>query len=249
MLIREDYFKDIDITDDDITSSTTEQSNEPDNTDSLFNTMLSNYTHCISILVYSSKSIFKNKKLWQDSIPRIIKRLYTLLDLYGIEHSEPILIDNNVARIAGDDLSNYKISHYYNNKIAISTNKDLTQDYLTTSLNLTIYINLPKFTTYKQPYKFIYDILKKGVWKNNNEKEYRYFMLLSTCDSLAYIKKVPHLHIDITEIINTKDNKKLMPITIYNILVNFFPTKSSDIWNMYDDAVMKRNNDLYNCIQ
>ena len=53
MLISEDYFKDIEITDDVVSS--TEQSNDSENPELLFDSMLSNYTHCISIQVSISK--------------------------------------------------------------------------------------------------------------------------------------------------------------------------------------------------
>lgn len=78
MLISEDYFNNIEITDDVVSS--TEQSNDSENPELLFDSMLSNYTHCISIQVLSSTFIFhqKEKKLWQKIIPRTIKRLSTV---------------------------------------------------------------------------------------------------------------------------------------------------------------------------
>ena len=250
MLISEDYFNNIEITDDVVSS--TEQSNDSENPELLFDSMLSNYTHCISIQISSSIFIFhqKEKKLWQKIIPQTIKRLNMLLDAYGIEHSEPLFIDDNVARIMGSEASNYKIIDYNHFKIAISSNDELTKENLTNSLNLTIYINLPKLSTYKQAYKFIYNIynILRNIWKDNNWKELRTFKLLSASDSLEYIPKKLLIYINVFSFKSSID-KTMNPGTIYDILTYFFPDKSMEIWSMYDDAIMKRNNDLYYIIQ
>ena len=247
MLISEDYFNNIEITDDVVSS--TEQSNDSENPELLFDSMLSNYTHCISIQVSSSTFIFhqKEKKLWQKIIPQTIKRLNMLLDTYGIEHSEPLFIDDNVARIMGSEASNYKIIDHNHFKIAISSNDELTKEHLTDSLSLTIYINLPKLSTYKQAYKFIYNILR-NIWKDNNWKELRTFNLLSASDSLEYIEKKLFIFINVFSFKGSID-KIMNPGTIYDILIYFFPDKAIKIWSMYDDAIMKRNKDLYYNIQ
>ena len=83
MILNEDYFKDIEITDDDIKSSESNASSsydEYDNPEQMFIDMKSKYAHCIEI------SLKRNCK-WKWDLSLILKRLFYVFDIYEMEYS------------------------------------------------------------------------------------------------------------------------------------------------------------------
>ena len=87
MILTEDYFKDIEITDDDIESSddiVISHNNEYDNPEQMFMDMKSKYAHCIEIPLMRDIQ-------WKLKPNLIIKRLLYMFNAYGIEYSEPTL--------------------------------------------------------------------------------------------------------------------------------------------------------------
>ena len=87
MILNEDYFKDIEITDDDIESSddiVISHNNEYATPKEWFMDMNTKYAHCIDIPL-------KRDCQWKVNPKLIIKRLFYMFDAYGIEYSEPTL--------------------------------------------------------------------------------------------------------------------------------------------------------------
>ena len=87
MIINEDYFDDIEITDKDIESSEDDvlsSYDKYDNPEQMFKDMKSKYAHCIEIPL-------KRDISWKLKPNLIIKRLLYVFDTYGIEYSEPTL--------------------------------------------------------------------------------------------------------------------------------------------------------------
>ena len=83
MILTEDYFKDIEITDDDIESSddiVISNNNEYATPEDWFMDMKSKYTHCIEIPLMRDIQ-------WKLNLKLIIKRLLYVFDTYGIEYS------------------------------------------------------------------------------------------------------------------------------------------------------------------
>ena len=112
MILNEDYFKDIEITDDDIDSSddiVISHSNEYATPEEWFADMKSRYTYCIEIPLSRDYQ-------WKWDLQLILKRLFYVFDTYGIEYSEPTLQEyakqnfrNNYSKCNFIDYNKYKL--------------------------------------------------------------------------------------------------------------------------------------------
>ena len=83
MILNEDYFDDLKLTDEDIESPEAETSSsydEYDNPEQMFIDMKSKYAHCIEI------SLKRNCK-WKWDLSLILKRLFYVFDIYEMEYS------------------------------------------------------------------------------------------------------------------------------------------------------------------
>ena len=84
MRLNEDYFDDLNLTDEDIESSDGINDDEYDNPEQMFMDMKSKYAHCIEIPL-------RQKHQWKWNLSLILKRLFYIFDAYSIEYSEPML--------------------------------------------------------------------------------------------------------------------------------------------------------------
>ena len=87
MILNENYFDDIEITDDDIESPEDDalsSYDKYDNPEQMFADMKSKYAHCIDIPL-----MHYCQRKWDLSL--ILKRLFYIFNTYGIEYSEPTL--------------------------------------------------------------------------------------------------------------------------------------------------------------
>ena len=87
MILNENYFDDLKLTDEDIESSNDiaiSNNNEYDNPEQMFMDMKSKYAHCIEIPL-------TQKHQWKWDLSLILKRLFYIFDTYEIEYSEPVL--------------------------------------------------------------------------------------------------------------------------------------------------------------
>ena len=85
MILNEDYFDDLKLTNDDIDSSEagalpSSSYDEYDNPKQMFIDIKSKYAHCIEI------SLKRNCK-WKWDMSLILKRLFYVFDVYGMEYS------------------------------------------------------------------------------------------------------------------------------------------------------------------
>ena len=83
MILNEDYFDDLKLTDDDIESPddiAVSHNKEYDNPEQMFIDMKSKYAHCIEI------SLKRNCK-WKWDLSLILKRLFYVFDIYEMEYS------------------------------------------------------------------------------------------------------------------------------------------------------------------
>ena len=84
MILNENYFDDLNLTDDDIESSDSTAGDEYNSPEEWFMDMKSKYTHCIEIPL-------TRQHQWEWDLRLILKRLFYIFDAYGIEYSEPVL--------------------------------------------------------------------------------------------------------------------------------------------------------------
>ena len=107
MILKEDYFKDIEITDDDIESSDDNYSTDTDdyaNPKEYYNAMSSKYSHYMTLCV-ETDNILTDSNLWNNKIPHMLKKLFYLFDSYGMEYSTPVVLQ-----------SDYFVKKYIKNK-------------------------------------------------------------------------------------------------------------------------------------
>ena len=99
MLLKENYFDDIEITDDDIkTQDSHIESPESSvtgtyaNPQEWFNDMKSKYSH-IMVIILQKNEIMSQTDIWETKIPSMVKRLKYIFNVYGVEYSEPVIQD------------------------------------------------------------------------------------------------------------------------------------------------------------
>ena len=128
MILKEDYFKDLDLTDDDIDSSDDNYYNtDTDDYDyangkEYYNAMSSKYSHYMFLGIQADNTL-TDSELWTDKVPHMLKRLFYLFDLYGIEYSTPVvtepayrvhdLIDDKFEDCKFFDFDEYKVITTY----------------------------------------------------------------------------------------------------------------------------------------
>ena len=93
MILNENYFDDLKLTDDDIESSDNVNHNTDGyaNIEEYYNAMSSKYSNYIVLGIKTDKHILTDSDLWNNKIPRMLKKLFYLFDLYGIEYSTPVV--------------------------------------------------------------------------------------------------------------------------------------------------------------
>ena len=96
MLLNENYFDDIEITDDDIKTMdspiASPESGTYANPEEWFNDMKSKYFH-IMVIILQKHEIMSQTDIWETKLPSMFKRLKYIFDAYGVEYSEPVIQD------------------------------------------------------------------------------------------------------------------------------------------------------------
>lgn len=236
MILVEDIFNDL--TDDDIYNSVyTDDSVDISDLESLFKHLTSKYKHCMTICLgdslHSGIDIFEVEKIW-NILPALFKRINYFLNIYGIEHSEPFVLDKKRFHIYHNDYSKYEICDFKGFNIITLKKEFIYHQSLVNTIYPTIYFNLPKFDTLKDIYKFIV-YLTKTIWAN---EQYRnYFIsnkIQSSDDSLLFFCEKPFMYIGIGNIISLKSDKKRLSYTTIRDMIKFiFPEKKQEIDELY----------------
>ena len=236
MILVEDIFNDL--TDDDIYNSVyTDDSVDKSDLESLFEHLTSKYKHCMTICLgdslHSGIDIFEIEKIW-NILPALFKRINYFLNIYGIEHSEPFVLDKKRFHIYHNDYSKYEICDFKGFNIITLKKEFIYHQSLVNTIYPTIYFNLPKFGTLKNIYKFIV-YLTKTIWAN---EQYRnYFIsnkIQSSDDSLLFFCEKPFMYIGIGNIISLKSDKKRLSYTTIRDMIKFiFPEKKQEIDELY----------------
>ena len=156
MILNENYFDDLKLTDDDIYSLDNALSSydKYDNPEQMFMDMKSKYAHCIEIPL-------KRDISWKLNPKPIIKRLNYLFDVYGIEYSEPTLqehiyikqnLENDYSKCNFIDYNGFKlISNYYKTPEIVDRTKNI--------ISIVVFFNLPDIHSYKSACTFVGNIL------------------------------------------------------------------------------------------
>ena len=99
MILKEDYFNDLNLTDDDIESSDDNYNTDTDDYDyangkEYYKAMSSKYSHYIvlNIETYNNPT---DSVLWTNKVPRMLKKLFYLFDSYEIKYSKPVVSEED----------------------------------------------------------------------------------------------------------------------------------------------------------
>ena len=144
MILKEDYFNDLDLTDDDIESSD-DNYNTDDyaNPKEYYNAMSSKYSHYI-VLGIKTDNVLTDSVLWTNKIPRMLKRLFYLFDSYGIEYSKPVVTEQDyyVSHLIKTKLEDCKFFDFHGYKLL--TTYDTLEVESFRELSVLLFFNLPK---------------------------------------------------------------------------------------------------------
>ena len=190
MILNEDYFKDLELTDEDILSDDT----MPDVEEPKYELTLEEakelpeqYDYCIRIGI----------QCWDDDrtfiqtilIPRLFKRLDTIFEMYGIEHSEYVLCTSYGSMKRCDTvvkLGNYQL-------FCRECEKDEFINNTYEHFFIYVFVNYPKFS-YKRAFRFLYTML--NLYKNSKLINGMSFNLNTTNDYvIELIFEVKNNHI------------------------------------------------------
>ena len=156
MLINENYFDDLEIEDEDIIEDDNDVE-EPQQELTLEDAIKlpEQYNQEIKIRIDVDDSTDRNTTFIQTSLlPRLFKRLDAIFELYGIEHSEYILLSNYDAKYCDTIIKfgNYQLFCKY------KWEKDEFINDTYNHVYIQVYVNYPKFN-YKRAFRFLYTVL------------------------------------------------------------------------------------------
>ena len=168
-MINDDYFSDLELTDDDIISDDSAGNTVGiafHDTKSMFEYMRKNYTHCMSFSIKVSGDI---DYFWDNYVPSLFRKLYVLFNVYGMEYAEPFFMDSGCYYIANMkyDYSNMRMSDYHACRILYYDGDVFKYKF---PIRIFVYCNLPQFNTLKTAYSFISRILRIIEYEQYSEQ-------------------------------------------------------------------------------
>ena len=224
MILNEDYFKDIEITDDDIESSNDlviSHNNEYATPEDWFMDMKSKYAHCIEIPL-------NQEYQWKWDLPLILKRLFYIFDAYGIEYSEYSLHEFTNQKFRSEFFQ-YNFIDYNGHRLMSKCNTPEEVTNNRNTISIVIFFNLPDVHSYKSACVFVSNIL--SYIQNDMIKDFTYgTFLLWDFNPVAYAR-------------NFSGNCTIAVSDILSIVTLFFPEKSATIrQELYanDDALLNK---------
>ena len=148
MILNENYFDDIEITDDDIKSSDgnyilpNHNTNNYANGKEYYNAMSAKYSHYIVLGIKTDEHILTDSYLWTNKIPHMLKKLFYLFDTYEIEYSTPVVTepDYYVSYLIKTKFKGCKIFDFHGYKAF--TTYDTLEGF--NKLSILLFFNLPK---------------------------------------------------------------------------------------------------------
>lgn len=157
MILNEDYFKDLEITDDDVIEDDNDVEGPYNNlTLKDVHKLHEQYNHCISIRIVkenNSDTTFFQTIL----IPKLFKRLDDIFDMYGIEHSEYVLSSTGHKEKVCDTCDTVvKFGNYQ--LFCLESDKDEFINNIYDYFLINVYVNYPVFN-YKRAFRFLYTVI------------------------------------------------------------------------------------------
>ena len=160
MILNEDYFKDLEITDDDVIEDDINDVEEPKHELTLdeFHKLPEQYEHCIEFQInHNWKTTDLSTTSIQTSLlPKLFKRLDAIFEFYGIEHFEYTLSLYTGFNMKYCDT----IIKYGNYQLFCEDHSKnyffIKDDYM--YLYISVFVNYPKFN-YKRAFRFVYAML------------------------------------------------------------------------------------------
>ena len=172
MILNEDYFDNIDITDDDLKSGETGLYTDVNkDTTTLIKDMFSSYKQCLCLkfaIPFDENRPSQNFDVWNlfdktnkwNLFRNTIRRVYNVFDAYGIKYSEPFFCTKlDWYEISNDSNVDWDIINIENNKVLVKSVYDIKlYKHMPTSngLNIFMFIDLPVFNSAKSAYRFLY---------------------------------------------------------------------------------------------
>lgn len=184
MMINEDYFRDIEITDSDIT--TDDNNNSTDDVEKLYSHIQNNYDRTLKIPIrfqeqddYSTTSSAEIERIFS----QVSRNLMSLFDIYGIPHSDVYVTCG--PGYLNDDISMIKFNHkrYYTE--VIDESSSIYGDDTPYS-TIRIFFKRPEFSNLKQMMMFI-RTLCNIIWHKNYIKYFRDITLVK--DTTLFFRK------------------------------------------------------------
>lgn len=164
MILNEDYFDKLEITDDDIQTDDADIK-DVDNTDSqnpskLIKSLYSRYTHFMEIQVMSMDvhycNLYAKTEEW-NCISNALKQLSALFDAYDMDYSQPVASNypGYTCLLYKDDLTSFKFKDKYTFITDDFANEDRLREFETHAGYVYVFFNLPELGTYCQKCKFM----------------------------------------------------------------------------------------------
>ena len=154
MILNEDYFKDLEIEDEDIVSDDdTLDVEKPKMTIEDFRKLPEQYDYLIKITI-RKRNDKETTSFLTSLLPKLFKRLDVIFDSYGIEHSQYVLRSTYYTGRKNNtilDFGNYQL--FCDDCIEDIYINDTYKDFY-----ICVYANYPKFS-YKRAFRFVYTIL------------------------------------------------------------------------------------------
>ena len=250
MLLNENYFDDLKLTDDDIESPDNDinLSGTFNNKDEMYRMIQSVYDQCLLIEI-KKKDILLNDYLWDKQVLHLLKKLKTVFEIYGIEYSEPVL--SKVPSVLFDKIllsdKKYELKDFHKYYKHLTYDDSIKKMYEPTQYNIfvLIFFKSPVFSSYTSPGRLVGNIMK-CLWHNTAVgTEYERFMIWNY-DLSADRKKTIKCHMTLWNPIiypesRIKKTKEPDDAVIQTIKL-FFPER--DERDIYEE--LKNNDALLN---
>ena len=163
MILNEDYFNDLEITDDDVIEDDINDVGEPvhELTVEELHKLPEQYNHLIRFQIEDDVMVMdKDTTFIQTSlIPRLFKRLDTIFEYYGIEDYKYVLVSSRCVEYC-DTVVKFGDYQLFCEEYL----KDKYTNNIHSYFYINVYVNYPEFT-YKRTFRFLYTML--NLYKNS----------------------------------------------------------------------------------
>lgn len=176
MILNEDYFDELKLTDDDISAQDYSSTVIDATPEEWFRVMKSKYSHYILIRI--EHHTINENEVWEHRIPHSLRNLQYMFDVYGIDYSLPTVQDFPLSKI----IDNYRkcvFIDFHNYKLITMPDSDWKNNIL----YIVMYFNLPKVRSYKEACQFVGNMVSCILNNKEYNKNYPFFYIYSVDDS------------------------------------------------------------------